>query len=80
MRYGECKNPKLTANRLWIIIINKKQVMQRWTVIARRYHNRESEMQDEMRAAAIPINLTLAQLIEGFRRLSQVERATVLEA
>ena len=30
--------------------------------------------------AAIPVELTIDQLIEGFRRLPQAERATVVEA
>lgn len=33
-----------------------------------------------IQTAAIPVELTIDQLIEGFKRLPQAERATVLEA
>lgn len=33
-----------------------------------------------IRTAAIPVELTIDQLIEGFKRLPQAERVTVMEA
>ncbi len=37
-------------------------------------------MERGIQPVAIPVELTIDQLIEGFKRLPQAERATVLEA
>ncbi len=37
-------------------------------------------MEIGIQTAAIPVELTIDQLIEGFKRLPQAERATVVEA
>jgi len=37
-------------------------------------------MERGIQTAAIPVELTVDQLIEGFKRLPQAERATVVEA